>query len=92
MASPAPPVPAALASFLSSLLPCGLAVGPSRLCRGRPGLWWVGRSLGAGSLLGREGDAEWASEHHTDRVTHGRDAELRMNSESQTGTEAEKVS
>ncbi|XP_073319914.1 zinc finger protein 408 [Pagrus major] len=90
-----PSIPDALASFLSSLLPCGFAVGPSRLCEGRLGLWWVGRSLEAGSLLGRKGDTEWASKRHTDPMTHSRDDELTANSESKTGqtssTEAQKV-
>ncbi len=87
------PVMSALASFLSSLLPCGFAVGPSGLCEGRLGLWWVGRSLEVGSLLGREGDTEWASKYHTVPTT--RNDEFTMNSESKTGqsksTEAEKV-
>ncbi|XP_018548199.1 zinc finger protein 408 [Lates calcarifer] len=95
MASLAPPVPSALASFLSMLLPRGFAVGPSRLCEGRLGLWWVGRSLEAGSLLGREGDTEWTWTYHTDLMTHSRESELMMNSESRTGqsnsTEAEKA-
>ncbi|XP_049905183.1 zinc finger protein 408 [Epinephelus moara] len=89
------PVPSALASCLSTLLPCGFAVGPSRLCGGRMGLWWVGRSLEAGSLLGKEGDTEWASKYHTDPIAHGRDGELPMNSESRAGqtnsSEAEEV-
>lgn len=89
MASLAPPVPPALASFLSTLLPCGFAVGPSQLCGGRMGLWWVGRSLEAGSLLGRDGDTEWASKYHS------QDDELTMNSESKIGqtsrSEAEQV-
>lgn len=63
-------VTSALASLLSPLLPRGFAVGPSQLCEGRLGLWWVGRSLGAGSLLGREGDAEWTSKYHADPITH----------------------
>ncbi|XP_033474182.2 zinc finger protein 408 isoform X3 [Epinephelus lanceolatus] len=79
------PVPSALASCLSMLLPCGFAVGPSRLCGGRMGLWWVGRSLEAGSLLGKEGDTEWASKYHTDPIAHGRDGELSMNSEPRAG-------
>ncbi|XP_071345748.1 zinc finger protein 408 [Trachinotus anak] len=95
MASLAPPIPPALASFLSALLPRGFAVGPSQLCEGRLGLWWVGRSLEAGSLLGREGDTEWTWKYHTDLMTHGRDGELTINSESKTGqtksNEAEKV-
>lgn len=95
MAGLHPSIPDALASFLCSLLPCGVAVGPSRLCEGRLGLWWVGRSLEAGSLLGREGDAEWASKHHAEPVTHSPDDELTTNSESKTGqtssTEAQTV-
>ncbi|XP_028258034.1 zinc finger protein 408 [Parambassis ranga] len=61
MARHVPRATSALASLLSSLLPRGFAVGPSQLCEGRLGLWWVGRSLEAGSLLGREGDTEWTS-------------------------------
>lgn len=95
MACLAPPVPSALASFLSTLLPCGFAVGPSQLYEGRLGLWWVGRSLEAGSLVGRDGDTEWASKYHTDPMTHSQDGELTMNPESKTGQtnsrEAEKV-
>ncbi|XP_028298826.1 zinc finger protein 408 [Gouania willdenowi] len=55
------PVPSPLTSLLSSSssLPCGFAVGPSRLCQGRLGLWWVGRALEAGTLLGKEGDTDW---------------------------------
>ncbi|XP_056134706.1 zinc finger protein 408 isoform X2 [Lampris incognitus] len=48
-----------LVSLLSSLLPRGFAVGPSRQCEGSLGLWWVGRSLKAGALLGMEGNSEW---------------------------------
>ncbi|XP_076003120.1 uncharacterized protein LOC142996118 [Genypterus blacodes] len=51
-----------LASLLSSVLPHGFAVGPSQTCEGRVGLWWVGRSRQAGSLLGRDGDTEWTGE------------------------------
>ncbi|XP_037615348.1 zinc finger protein 408 isoform X2 [Sebastes umbrosus] len=80
MASLAPLVPSAVASFLSTLLPCGFAVGPSRLCGGRMGLWWVGRSLEAGALLGRDGDTEWTSdrtaEYHTDPTNHSPDGQL----------------
>uniref|UniRef100_A0A3Q4GX72 C2H2-type domain-containing protein n=1 Tax=Neolamprologus brichardi TaxID=32507 RepID=A0A3Q4GX72_NEOBR len=74
MAFLGPPVPSALASFLYSSLPCGFAVGPSRLHEGRLGLWWVGRSLEAGSLLGRDGDIEWASEYHAEPEIHSEDA------------------
>ncbi|KAF1393234.1 hypothetical protein PFLUV_G00036420 [Perca fluviatilis] len=95
MASLAPPVPSALASSLSTLLPCGFAVGPSRLCGGRMGLWWVGRSLQAGSLLGRDGDTEWTSRYHSDPMAQSRDGELTMNSESKSSetnsSEAEKA-
>lgn len=76
MASLIPPLPSTLASFLSMLLPHGFAVGPSRLCEGRLGLWWVGRSLDIGSLLGMEGDTEWSSGRHTETVMD----ELTMNS------------
>lgn len=95
MAGLHPSLPDALASLLCSLLPCGFAVGPSRLCEGRLGLWWVGRSLEAGSLLGGEGNTEWASKHHADPMTHSPDDELTTNSESKTGrtssAEAQKV-
>ncbi|XP_035507574.1 zinc finger protein 408 [Morone saxatilis] len=95
MACLASPVGSALTSFLSTLLPRGFAVGPSHLCEGRLGLWWVGRSLEAGSLLGREGDTEWASKYPTDPMTHSPDDELTENDESRTGqttrTEAEKA-
>ncbi|XP_033971964.1 zinc finger protein 408-like [Trematomus bernacchii] len=89
----APPAPSALATLLSTLLPCGFAVGPSRLCGGSMGLWWVGRSLEAGSLLGRERDTEWASSYHTDLMTHRQEGELVMNSKTcQTiSTEADKA-
>lgn len=59
MADLTPLLPPPPTTLLPSSLPCGFAVGPSRLCAGRLGLWWVGRSLGAGSLLGSEGDTEW---------------------------------
>lgn len=87
MADLVPPLPSALASFLSTLLPHGFAVGPSRLCEGRLGLWWVGRSLEAGYLLGSEGDTEWASDRHAQLEAHSRDTEPPAND-----TEAEKVS
>lgn len=86
MADPAPPLPSALASVLSTLLPCGFAVGPSRLCEGRLGLWWVGRSLPAGSLLGRVGDTEWASDYHSTG-----DCEPESGAEQTTSAEVEKV-
>lgn len=76
MASLIPPLPSTLASFLSMLLPRGFAVGPSRLCEDRLGLWWVGRSLDIGSLLGMAGDTEWSSGRHTETVMD----ELTMNS------------
>ncbi|KAM6950172.1 zinc finger protein 408 [Lycodopsis pacificus] len=95
MAGVAPPVPSALASFLSTLLPRGCAVGPSRLCGGTVGLWWVGRPLEAGSLLGRDGDSEWAYECHPDPMTHSRDGEPTTDPESETcqtnSTDAEKA-
>uniref|UniRef100_UPI0037E76D8F zinc finger protein 408 n=1 Tax=Semicossyphus pulcher TaxID=241346 RepID=UPI0037E76D8F len=95
MASLPLPVPSALSSLLTSVLPCGFAVGPSGVCEGRLGLWWVGRSLEAGSLLGREGDTEWTSRYRTDLSTKGREGELSMNSETNTvqsnSTEAEKA-
>ena len=49
-----------LMALLSSILPKGFAVGPSRVSEGRLGLWWVGRCLDAGTMLGREGDTEWS--------------------------------
>ncbi|XP_032368331.1 uncharacterized protein LOC116687239, partial [Etheostoma spectabile] len=95
MASLSPPVLSALASYLSTLLPCGFAVGPSQLRGGRMGLWWVGRSLEAGSLLGKDGDTEWSSKYHSDPMAQSQDAELGMNSESKSSktnsSEAEKV-
>ncbi|KAM4593473.1 zinc finger protein 408 [Odontesthes bonariensis] len=75
MACLLPPVPSDLTSFLTASLPRGFAVGPSQLCQGRLGLWWVGRPLQAGSLLGREGDAEWASERRRDPAVHSRGSE-----------------
>lgn len=61
MTSHDPPVRSSpLMTPLSSLLPNGFAVGPSRASEGRLGLWWVGRCLDAGTLLGREGDTEWS--------------------------------
>ncbi|XP_068177819.1 zinc finger protein 408-like [Antennarius striatus] len=80
MARPAPSPPSALASALCSLLPRGFAVGPSRVCEGRPGLWWVGRSLEAGSLLGRDGDTGWASKNPTDLLTRSPEDELTVKS------------
>lgn len=95
MAFLGPPVPSALASFLYSSLPCGFAVGPSRLHEGRLGLWWVGRSLEAGSLLGRDGDIEWASEYHAEPEIHSQDGKLATNFETErdqaTRTEEEQV-
>ncbi|KAK2919837.1 zinc finger protein 408 [Channa argus] len=76
MANLAPPVPSALASFLSTLIPCGFAVGPSRLYEDRLGLWWVGRSLEAGALLGSEGDTEWSWKYDSDSTAHSRESEL----------------
>ncbi|XP_061520601.1 zinc finger protein 408 [Phycodurus eques] len=61
----APAVPTAVATFLSTLLPCGFAVGPSMSCKGRLGLWWVGRALQVGYLLGKEGDTEWVQKFET---------------------------
>ncbi|XP_054627783.1 zinc finger protein 408 isoform X1 [Dunckerocampus dactyliophorus] len=70
MACLSSPIPSALASFLSTLLPRGFAVGPSVSCEGRLGLWWVGPSLQAGCLLGREGDAEWVGKFQTGMLPH----------------------
>ncbi|XP_077375328.1 uncharacterized protein LOC144017528 isoform X2 [Festucalex cinctus] len=61
----APSFPPAFASFLSTLLPPGFAVGPSMSCKGRLGLWWVGRVLRVGDLLGRQGDTEWVQKFET---------------------------
>ncbi|XP_077476724.1 uncharacterized protein LOC144089580 isoform X3 [Stigmatopora argus] len=58
-------IPTALASFLSTLLPNGFAVGPSMSCKGRLGLWWVGQALEVGFLLGKEGDTEWVKKFQT---------------------------
>ncbi|XP_012736197.2 zinc finger protein 408 [Fundulus heteroclitus] len=58
MARLLPPVPPDITSFLSSVLPRGFALGPSLLCEGSVGLWWVGRRLEAGALLGGEGDTQ----------------------------------
>eukprot|EP00064_Thunnus_orientalis_P016037 superscaffoldBa00003093_g16100 len=77
-------LPSALASFLSASLPRGFAVGPSLFCEGRLGLWWVGRSLEAGCLLGREGDAGRASKHRTDPPTHCQEDEFTETSQSIT--------
>ncbi|XP_077419330.1 uncharacterized protein LOC144050166 isoform X2 [Vanacampus margaritifer] len=60
-----PSFPTALASFLSTLLPTGFAVGPSMSCKGRLGLWWVGRALRVGDQLGREGDPKWVQKFET---------------------------
>eukprot|EP00066_Takifugu_rubripes_P018850 XP_011608116.1 PREDICTED: zinc finger protein 408 [Takifugu rubripes] len=68
MASLTPPLPSALTSILSTLLPCGFAVGPSRFCEGRLGLWWVGCMLKPGSLLGRDGDLRSSSVHQSERM------------------------
>lgn len=95
MACLAPPIPSALASFLCSSLPRGFAVGPSHLREDRLGLWWVGRPLEAGSLLGGDGDIEWTSKHHAEPEIHSRGGELMTNSESKTdqtnNTEEEQV-
>ncbi|XP_068433868.1 zinc finger protein 408-like [Clinocottus analis] len=83
-----------LASLLSTLLPRGFAVGPSQLCRGRMGLWWVGRSLESGSLLGRDGDTEWAYECHPGQMNRGQDSDPTANTELKTrltNTDAEKA-
>lgn len=92
MATLTPPLPSALTSILSTLLPCGFAVGPSRFCEGRLGLWWVGCLLKPGSLLGRDGDTGSSSVHQSERMT----SEARVSSDSritQTGcTEEAKAS
>lgn len=68
MASLIPPLPSALTSILSTLLPCGFAVGPSRFCEGRLGLWWVGCVLKPGSLLGRDGGLRSSLVHQSERM------------------------
>ncbi|KAF6733522.1 Zinc finger protein 408 [Oryzias melastigma] len=73
MACPGTPSLPEITALLSSLLPCGFAVGPSQHCGGRLGLWWVGRPLKAGSLLGRNGDSD-PSSHCSERVTHRQDS------------------
>ncbi|XP_074522783.1 uncharacterized protein LOC141787932 isoform X2 [Halichoeres trimaculatus] len=60
MAGLPPPLPF-LSSLLSSMLPPGFAVGPSKLCEDHLGLWWVGSPLKAGSVLGRSGGTDWAT-------------------------------
>ncbi|XP_041848105.1 zinc finger protein 408 isoform X2 [Melanotaenia boesemani] len=92
MACCVPPVPSDLSSFLWSVLPCGLAVGPSQLCQDRLGLWWVGRPLEAGSVLGRKGGAESVSRYHSDPVTQSRGSETTTDVEfraAQTGSSEE---
>lgn len=84
MADQTPPLPSALASFLSLLLPCGFAVGPSRHCQDRLGLWWVGRTLGAGSLLGREGYREGAWNYNMEPKTQSGGSDLMIRSGSRT--------
>lgn len=95
MADQNSPLPSALDSFLSSLLPRGFAVGPSRHCQDRLGLWWVGRTQGAGSLLGREGDTEGAWNYNIEPKTQSDGSDLMMRSGSRTdlnnSAEAEKV-
>ncbi|XP_070410784.1 zinc finger protein 408 isoform X2 [Nothobranchius furzeri] len=64
MARHFPPVPSDVTYFLSSVLPRGFALGPSLLCEGSVGLWWVGHPLEAGTLLGKEGDTDWISKSY----------------------------
>ncbi|XP_038164422.1 zinc finger protein 408 [Cyprinodon tularosa] len=61
MACPLPPILSDLTSFISSVIPHGFALGPSLLCEGSVGLWWVGRALQAGALLGRRDDTQWVA-------------------------------
>ncbi|KAK2853617.1 hypothetical protein Q5P01_006278 [Channa striata] len=93
MACLAPPIPSALASFLSTFLPCGFAVGPSQLCKNRLGLWWVGRSLEAGALLGSKGDTEWSWKYHDDSMFYSREGELsvKCGARQTNSTEAEET-
>ncbi|XP_008404279.1 zinc finger protein 408 [Poecilia reticulata] len=58
-----------LASFLSSVLPRGFALGPSLLREGSVGLWWVGGPLEAGAPLGTEGDAQRAPRTRSDPLS-----------------------
>ncbi|XP_053180697.1 zinc finger protein 408-like [Scomber japonicus] len=91
MAGVAPPVPPALTSCLSALIPHGFAVGPSLSSDGRLGLWWVGRSLEVGRLLGREGDAAGlALKRHADPPTRCREDEPTVTEQSNS-TEEEKA-
>lgn len=93
MARLVPPVPSSLTLFLSSLLPCGFAVGPSQLYEGRLGLWWVGHSMEAGAFLGTDGDAQWAWKFHNGLMTQGQESEFAVNSgtDETNSAEAEKV-
>ncbi|XP_043961458.1 zinc finger protein 408 [Gambusia affinis] len=59
-----------LASFLSSILPPGFALGPSLLREGSVGLWWVGRPLEAGAPLGTEGEAQRVSRTRSDPLSN----------------------
>lgn len=59
-----------LASFLSSVLPRGFALGPSLLREGSVGLWWVGRPLEAGAPLGTEGDAQRVARTGSDPLSN----------------------
>lgn len=72
--------PALTALLSSSSLPCGFAVGPSRLCAGRLGLWWVGCSIGAGSLLGSEGDTDWPWKYPVNTQTENGNSNLAVSS------------
>lgn len=69
MATLTNPLPSALTSLLSTLLPCGFAVGPSKFCEGRLGLWWVGCLQKPGSLLERDGDTWSSSVHRSEMMT-----------------------
>ncbi|MED6287682.1 hypothetical protein CHARACLAT_018758 [Characodon lateralis] len=73
-----------LTSFLSSVLPCGFALGPSLLCEGSVGLWWVGRPLEAGVLLGREGDTQWVAKRLSDSGIHSGGSKPTENDQSRT--------
>uniref|UniRef100_A0A3B5L019 C2H2-type domain-containing protein n=1 Tax=Xiphophorus couchianus TaxID=32473 RepID=A0A3B5L019_9TELE len=59
-----------LASFLSSVLPRGFALGPSLLREGSVGLWWVGHPLEAGAPLGTEGDVQRVARTGSDPLSN----------------------
>ncbi|XP_053722259.1 zinc finger protein 408-like isoform X2 [Synchiropus splendidus] len=68
--------PSTLTSILLSLLPRGVALGPSEMCEGRLGLWWVGRPLRPGCLLSKENETELAWAPQTDAQVPGEDHKM----------------